>query len=329
MTEDWTGHAAKENIRDPLDTLLGSMHEQLGIAVHDRLMARGGVPELRDPDLALDRLLASAHRAAGHAVTARLTHGSRVEPAGNAGEAVPPVVSEALASRPAAVRLKYRRHALRLAREYWPRDLVEAMQTAVCLLEELSRVLEMPQQPVVQSRKVVEQLDALFEEVLLLPAPRRHPAPLIAADYVAAVEIRLAGPAEQLYRDVARARHVLEEEFEPLLATDNDAAAACLPGAEVAAEDLHHDVEHASLRAAALSRAVAEVERISSDFIGADLHDANLDEVLLEGIRWDASTVWPDGWEALIRQVSVPVGEGSGVLVVAAEPDDSAVSAEV
>ncbi|MEU9015724.1 hypothetical protein AB0D12_39850 [Streptomyces sp. NPDC048479] len=55
-----------------LDLLLASVHEQLEIVVADALMGRGGPPELHDPDRALGRLLASAHRQTAAAVGQRL-----------------------------------------------------------------------------------------------------------------------------------------------------------------------------------------------------------------------------------------------------------------
>ncbi|MFF7656712.1 hypothetical protein ACFZCY_44085 [Streptomyces sp. NPDC007983] len=329
MRDDQSVHAVNGHSSDPLDALLASVYGQVGIAVHDRLMAQGGVPELRDPDLALDRLLAAAHRTAGRAITARLSHSTHAGPTERGGQdAVPPADRGALASRPAPVRLKYRRDAMRIARAYWPRDLVDALRTTLRLLERLSEMLEASQQPAAKAREVVEQLDARFAEVLLLPAPRRRPAELIGTDYLTAVEICLARPAEQLFNDVERARQVMGEEFAPLFTTIDDAAAGYLLGAEAVAQDLCDDLEQASTRAMALSRAVAEVEKISNDFVGADLRQANLDGVLLEGIRWDAATVWPEGWEALVRRASLPVGGEHGILVVAAEPDDSVIPAE-
>ncbi|WP_257231495.1 hypothetical protein [Streptomyces sp. Rer75] len=321
-------HAADGRSSDSLDVLLASAHGQVGIAVHDRLMAQGGVPELRDPDLALDRLLAAAHRTAGRAITARLSQATHVDPADKGGQEAPRPDNGALASRPAPVRLKYRRDAMQIARAYWPRDLVDALRTALRLLERLSEMLEASQQPADRAREVVEQLDARFAEVLLLPAPRRRPVELTGTDYLAAVEVRLARPAEQLFYDVERVRQVMDEEFAPLFTAIDDAAAGYLLGAEAVAQDLYDDLEHASTRAMALSRAVAEVEKISNDFVGADLRHANLDGVLLEGIRWDAATIWPDGWEALIRRASLPVGGEHGVLVIAAEPDDSVIPAK-
>ncbi|MEU1789185.1 hypothetical protein ABZ553_25620 [Streptomyces sparsogenes] len=321
-------HAAVGSTSNTLDALLASAHAQLGIAVHDRLMAQGGVPELRDPDLALDRLLASAHRSAGRAVSARLVSERHGEPAEKSGQGAPRADSGSLGDCPAPVRLKYRRDAMRIAREYWPRDLVDALQTMLCLVQKLIEMLETSPHPAGQAREVVEQLDARFADVFLLPAPRRRPAVLTGTDYLAAVEVRLAGPAERLFHDVERARQVVDDEFAPLLTPVGGAGSGFLQGAGAVAQDLHDDLEYASTRAVDLSRAVAEVEKISSDFVGADLRDAHLDGVLLEGIRWDAATMWPDGWEALIRRASLPVSGERGILIVVGETHESAVPAD-
>ncbi|NBM19534.1 hypothetical protein GUY61_28925 [Streptomyces sp. GC420] len=323
MNDNQSVHVADGN-PDGLDVLLACVHAQLGIAVHDRLMAQGGVPELRDPDLALDRLLASAHRTAGKAVTARLARESRQ---GRDHRVEPLEADHMLAGRPATVRLKYRRDALRIARAYWPRDLVGAVQATLRLLGELSEVLDAAQDRTGYAREVVEQLDARLAEVLRLPQPRRRPAALTGTDYLATVEIFLARQAEQLFYDVERARQLLDEELTPLLPTIDDAA-GYLSGAEAVAQDLADDLEQVKNLAVALSRAVAEVEKISSDFVGADLRHANMDGVLLEGIRWDAATIWPEGWEALIRRASLPVGGEHGILIIAAEPHDSVLPAD-
>ena len=60
-----SGSRTTDGAGDPrhivLDHLLAVVHDQLGVAVNDRINAQGGPPELRNPDLALDRLLAATH----------------------------------------------------------------------------------------------------------------------------------------------------------------------------------------------------------------------------------------------------------------------------
>ncbi|MFE5626785.1 hypothetical protein ACFQ8S_32555 [Streptomyces virginiae] len=94
-------------------------------------------------------------------------------------------------------------------------------------------------------------------------------------------------------------------------------------------QDLTEDLEQAHDKAQALHRVVIAVERVSSDFVGEDLSQANLNDVPLKGIRWDACTLWPVEWEALIRQASMPASGEQGVLIVATEPHDTVVSADV
>jgi hypothetical protein len=94
------------------------------------------------------------------------------------------------------------------------------------------------------------------------------------------------------------------------------------------AQDLIDDLAVACEEADVLARAVAEVERASNDFVGADLSGAKLDGVLLEGILWDATTLWPAQWETRVRHASLPCGEEEGILIVAAEGSDSVVPAE-
>lgn len=48
----------------------------------------------------------------------------------------------------------------------------------------------------------------------------------------------------------------------------------------------------------------------SHDFIGADLRHANLDDVPLGGIRWNAATRWPRSWLQRLRTLSTEVEPG-------------------
>ncbi|MFD9903259.1 hypothetical protein [Streptomyces sp. NPDC059063] len=307
-----------------LDVLLRAAHRRVGIAVHDRLMGQGGPPELRDPDLALDRLLASAHRRTGFAVTERLAREACAagEPRATRGR-LPPA-GNALMRRPAAVRLKYRFEALGIARALARVDPVESLGAALrdaCLLSEMLAADE--------ARAVTGRIAARFAEVQLLPKPRRRPSPVIGTDYLAAVEEFLAPHTEQLAGAVRDVWRLLDEELAPCLADGDGTWSGSALGADVVAQDLVDDLTVAHGLAVALSRAVQDVERACSDFVGADLRDAKLDGVLLKGIRWDAATTWPEEWEALVRRASLPVGGERGVLVVAAEPHDSVVSADV
>ncbi|NUR38564.1 MAG: hypothetical protein HOV73_00580, partial [Streptomyces sp.] len=99
-------------------------------------------------------------------------------------------------------------------------------------------------------------------------------------------------------------------------------------GVDAIAQDLIDDLTQGCDQADALAKAVAEVERASSDFVGADLSTAKLDGVRLEGILWDDTTQWPGEWEDLIRRASLPSGEERGVLIVAAEPSETVIHAQ-
>ncbi|WAZ19720.1 hypothetical protein STRCI_000795 [Streptomyces cinnabarinus] len=314
---------------DTLDALLSRAHHQLGIAVTDRIAAQGGTPELRPPDLALDRLLAATHRSLGTAVTRRRSREARAA-LSRRNAALEARLAERgpLSNRPSQVRVKYRQEALRLAHSYWPADLAEGMRAAVRLVQNLSDLLEDTLRPVGHAGLVVGQLRERLRSMTALPKPRRPPVTLTGLDYLTAVEAALAEPAERLLHDLYRVRQLLDEELEPAIATLESSSPACLFGIDTVTQDLIDDLTQGCDQADALARAVAEVERASSDFVGADLSGAKLDGVLLEGILWDATTVWPGNWESLVRRASLPSGEEQGVLIVAAEPSDSAVPAE-
>ncbi|MET9378868.1 hypothetical protein ABZX98_32835 [Streptomyces sp. NPDC002992] len=307
---------------DALDTLLESARAKLSIAVHDRLAGQGGIPELRDPDLALDRTLAAVHRDIGSAVFRRLTPQTGPEEgrARSKRTTLPP--GHPLANRLAPVRIKYRGQALEVARSYWSNDLIPALAVARKITEALSRPMEAEQNGA-QVHDSVGHLAWLLEQVdLLLGRQRKTPEPA-EIDYLVAVEASLEAHAQPLLREVHNAQQLLDDELAPLLAE-----ASSIMGSEMVAQDLADDLAQAWAKARDLSRAVAIVRRVSNDFVGEDLRQANLDGALLAGIRWDASTTWPAGWEPLIRRASMPASEEQGVLIIAAEPRDSVVPAD-
>ncbi|WP_329344529.1 hypothetical protein OG866_41040 [Streptomyces sp. NBC_00663] len=314
---------------DRLDALLMRAHRRLGTAVTDRLAALGGPPELRTPDLALDRLLAATHRAVGTAVTRRRSREARAALAQrNLAHEARLAERGPLSNRPSPVRVKYRQQALRLAHRYWPADLAEGMRTAVRLVQNLSDLLEDTARTVVDAASVVEQLRENLRELSRMPKPQRSPVTLTGLDYLVAVESALAEPAERLLHDLHRIRQLLDEELAPAIATLEPATPAYQFGVDAIAQDLIDDLTQGCDQADALAKAVAEVERASSDFVGADLSTAKLDGVRLEGILWDDTTQWPREWEDLIRRASLPSGEEHGVLIVAAEPSDTVIHAQ-
>ncbi|OIJ63717.1 hypothetical protein [Streptomyces mangrovisoli] len=329
MTDRDPGARSSDVRDDALDALLARAHRHLGLATTDRITAQGGPPELRSPDLALDRLLAAAHRSVGSAVRRR-----RADEAGAAGaEQIAPDEEQRadrgpLSHRPSSVRVKYRQQALHLARRYWPTDLCATMRAAVRIVQGLSDLLQDGTQLLIAADPVLEQLRKHLREMTRLPEPQRRPVTLTGYDYLTAVEFSLAGPAERLLHDLHRIRRQLDEEFAPALATLGGSPYADPSGADAVAQDLADDLAHSCATVDALAKAVAEVERASSDFVGADLRGAKLDGVRLEGILWDSTTVWPDEWAVLIRKASLPAGEEQGVLVVAAEPSGTVIHAD-
>ncbi|MBP5910811.1 hypothetical protein F3K40_44615 [Streptomyces sp. LBUM 1478] len=311
---------------DPLDALLTSVHRRLGIAVVDRLNAHGGPPELRTPDLALDRLLATTHRATGRlsaaSVPGRRCRSARFRAPSTSGSPGP------LARRPATIRVKYREEALRLVRNYWPRDLADAVRTAVRIVQDLCELAGDSAQPLSRADTAVEQLRKHLEGMSRRPAPYRSQAAVTGLDYLDAVESALADPAERLADELHNIRELVDEELAPSVAALVTTGRAYLFGVEVVAQDLIDDLVQSCEYADALVKAVAEVERASNDFVGADLTNAKLDDVPLEGILWDATTLWPAQWETRVRRASLPSGEEQGVLVVAAEGCDVVVHAD-
>lgn len=320
--------AAEGNGRhnDDLDALLTTMHRRLGVAVVDRLNAHGGPPELRTPDLALDRLLAATHRATGKAVSRRL---SPDDYAAQRNSALQTSLGPRghLARRPATIRVKYREGALRLVHNYWPFDLAEAMRTAVRIVQDLCDLLGDSAQPLGRADTVVEQLREHLEGMSRRSQPHRSQAAFSGLDYLNAVESALADPAERLADELHSIRELLEE-LAPSVTALQATGRASLFGVAAVAQDLIDDLAHGCGHADTLARVVAEVERASNDFVGADLTSAKLDDVPLEGILWDATTLWPAQWETRMRRASLPSDEEQGVLVVAAEGCDSVVHAD-
>ncbi|MFF7843962.1 hypothetical protein ACFZC6_35025 [Streptomyces ossamyceticus] len=320
--------AAERNDRpDNLDTLLSTVHHRLGIAVVDRLNAHGGPPELRTPDLALDRLLAATHRATGTAVSRRMSRDASAAQRDSALQARLGARGP-LARRPATIRVKYREETLRLVRNYWPVDLAEAVRTAVRIVQDLCELAVDSAQPLSRADTAVEQLRQHLEGMSLRPAPHRSQAAVTGLDYLDAVESALADPAERLADELHSIRELVDEELAPSVAALVTTGRAYPFGVEVVAQDLIDDLAQSCEYADALVKAVAEVERASNDFVGADLTNAKLDDVPLEGILWDATTLWPARWETRVRRASLPSGEEHGVLVVAAEGCDFVIHAD-
>ncbi|MFE5680247.1 hypothetical protein ACFQ7B_35615 [Streptomyces erythrochromogenes] len=311
-----------------LEALLASTYRDVGTAVRDRLAAQGGVPELRDPDAALARMLWSAHQTIGTAVAERLTR----ETGQDDDEQHRPSAARfpphgPLAGRLASVRLKYRREALHLAHVYWPSDLITVIRAALSTVESLTQLLEAGEL-LPEASSFTTTLQQQLAQIAL-PAPQDHRRPdQTGADYLTEVELFLESQSVPLQHDLQSAQHLLGGELAALL----DAAAFetdFLLGADTVAQDLVDDLEQAHGKAQALRIAVTAVERASSDFVGEDLSQANLQHVLLKGVRWDAATLWPEEWEGLIRRASTPASGEEGVLIIATEPHRSAVAADV
>ncbi|WP_327667985.1 MULTISPECIES: hypothetical protein [unclassified Streptomyces] len=308
-------HTPDTTTGNTLDALLATAHQQLEVAVNDRLMAEGGIPELRDPDLALDRRLGVVHRTVGSAVTARLarhtpnTADDRTSIPGMSFSA-----ASTLANQPPAVRLKHRSQALELVRVYWPRDLSMVLQACLRLVADLAQIQD-EEELEAQVHHTARRLGAHFDEILGMRYRHRR-TPSDGPEYLASVDAFLVAPARQLLYEVHSAQQMLGDAPEHFL------------GVSEVVQDLADDLEQAHRQAKSLSRAVAEVEKASNNFIGADLGSADLEGVLLKGIRWDADTCWPQQWETLIRRASLPAVDEDGVLIVIAEPCDSAVPAD-
>jgi len=324
MTQDRVTTATARDPDTTLDALLAAVHEEVGIAVHDRLMAQGGLPELRDPDLALDRYLAAAHRETGTAVTERLARHERIAADPQDADGTQAAPGTPLADRPAAVRLKYRQEALRIVDTYWPRDLAAVLRTVLDEVRRLGLVVNGGQRAAT-ARLLSLRLGGYFADISLPRELRLWPAALTGTDYLTAVEVTLAALAWQLVHDVREVRSMLADELAPLLGCEDEHLS---DAADLVIQDVVDDLTRAYGQALELSRAVGAVVGASSDFTGADLRHARLDGVPLTGIRWDAATTWPDAWTEVIRRASLPEDEDGRVLVVASEPNDSAVPAD-
>lgn len=57
------------------------------------------------------------------------------------------------------------------------------------------------------------------------------------------------------------------------------------------------------------------IDEVLSDVRGADLREANLQNVDLDGLRWSTDTRWPLGWRERIVHMSVPCGPGEFEIV--------------
>ncbi|MBD0710910.1 MULTISPECIES: hypothetical protein [unclassified Streptomyces] len=308
-----------------LEDVLALAHGALRVAVRDRLSAQGGLPELRDPDLALSRTLARMHRALGTSVSPRLTR-----PPGPDREGAPAghlesgllSLSHPLADRLAPVRIKYRHHALQTALSYGITDLMPTLAGARRITENVIGLLEFEDNDL-QVRASVQRLEKLLEQVENLveePPATTKPTP---PDYLSAVRQSLEVHARPLLRAVHDAHRLLREELVPMLAEPDSAM-----DSEMLTRDLSDDLDQAWAKAHDLSGAVKAVQKASNDFVGQDLRQANLEGARLAGVRWDASTTWPEEWEPLIRRASAPVDEEPGVLVIAAEPSTTRVPAD-
>ncbi|OQR65765.1 hypothetical protein B6E66_01415 [Streptomyces maremycinicus] len=322
-------HRQGNHCGDDVDALLAAVHGRLGIAVTDRINARGGPPELRTPDLALDRLLAASHRSLGHGISRRLSRdASDALAQRHSAHRARRAAKGSLSRRPAAVRVKYREDALRMVHLYWPFDLAEAMHDAVRMVQDLCDLLGDAARPLGDALLLVTRLRDHLGRVSQLPEPYRPPMSLTGLDYLDAVESVLADPAERLANGLHAIRELLDEELAPTVAALDRGGRPDLFGVDAVAQDLVDDLAVGCEEADLLARAVAEVERASNDFVGADLSSAKLDGVPLEGILWDATTMWPAQWESRVRHASLPCGAEEGILIVAAEGSDSVVTAE-
>ncbi|MEV7325658.1 hypothetical protein [Streptomyces sp. NPDC093970] len=62
--------------------------------------------------------------------------------------------------------------------------------------------------------------------------------------------------------------------------------------------------------------ATEQLKRAASDFQGADLRRARLQEADLAWLKWDEHTTWPEEWQERIENASVEQPEGSGQYIV-------------
>ncbi|MFJ9432634.1 hypothetical protein ACIRQY_23675 [Streptomyces sp. NPDC101490] len=323
MNTDPAREAHGRHPDEALGLLLTTAHDRLVTAVRDRLSAGGGVPELRDPDLTLGRALAAVHRALGTSVSLRLT-GEADRDADDASAEHPGSLrahGHPLADRVASVRIRYRGRALRTARSYDPGELMPALAGARRITGD---VIELIGSDAADTRipSSIRELERLLEEAEGLTEHDSAPADS-TPEYLRAVERSLAVHAQLLQRAVRDAHQLLKEELVPVFAEPVGHL-----GSEMVTRDLADDLEQAWVKAHDLSRAVAVVEAVSNDFTGEDLRQVDLSGVSLAGVLWNASTVWPEAWESFVIRASAPEGTEPGVLVVTADPCDTAASAD-
>ncbi|WP_329167868.1 hypothetical protein OG939_35765 [Streptomyces sp. NBC_01685] len=309
---------------DRLEDLLGRAHHQLGIAVYDGLMSSGGPPELRAPDQMLGRLLATAYRQAGHAVTGRLSRQGQVPPREHGVSDRAESSEGLLMRRPATVRLKYREQALNCARGYWPLDAVRVIGDAMQVVQEIVADLEEEVLPTTACDSLLK-VSGSMGQVLALPQPANLQPALSGFDYMEEVENILATCTWRLMSATRRSKQLLDNE---LLLHFRAAEFSWLGALEVS-QDLADDLDLAYREALSLSSAVTVVQDASTDFRGADLQSVDLDGVDLEGIRWDVSTDWPAHWQERIWRASLAVDTNQGELIVGAEPRDSTVPVDI
>ncbi|CAL9562487.1 hypothetical protein [Streptomyces sp. enrichment culture] len=323
-------HRAVSSARERADTLLedvlSATYEDLGTAVCDRITAQGGPPELCEPDLALDRLLASAHRQMGVAIVKRIS-AVTMERKGS-----PSSLSERnsphrdLRDRPAELRLRHRQKVLTLGRLFRTPDMQQALRSALMSLEELHDLLE--------HREGRESAAGLMSKVIYrlgaMPSQHVSPASTRADDgYEDAVKACLDAPARRLAHRLHDIRRLTFEDLASYLPKHGNRVLESLGGATEVVQDLRHDVERALDEAVVLEDAIEAVMSASNDFCGADLQSATLEGISLRGVIWNLDTVWPVGWEDCIRRSSLPRNEAETELVIAAEPCARSMHADV
>jgi len=57
-----------------------------------------------------------------------------------------------------------------------------------------------------------------------------------------------------------------------------------------------------------LISAIKLIDRSVTEFTGADLSDANLRDIPLDGLCWSRTTQWPLEWQHWVNQNSVSIG---------------------
>lgn len=300
-----------------LDTVLASAHQGIGTAVHCRLSGRDGPPELRDPDLALTRVLASAFRQVGLATVARLQPEPATE---NAAPRKTHTTSSAqddgLLSHLPATRLKYRYAALEAVRAIGPRELLRVAGDAVSCAQQLSFLLSEGER-CAEVQDSIQKLRRYLKEILRLPTPSRKSTPLAGQDYLGSVTEQLARRTDRITAAARSIRRLMEPELLSCIEqTDEELIPQAMLGAAEVAQDISDDLARILAETEQLIRITNVVEQASNDFCGADLRDASLHGIPLDGVLWDLGTEWPPEWECHIRDSSVPAGDNYGVLVI-------------